>query len=234
MLIFLIIVLLLSKILKACFIIQINKHLSNDFTKDQLLFFIFDIKSKVMIKHSLICLLFDNPNGRFKTLRYNQDNSIEKIIEVYRHNLKNLQYILDYCHQQKINSYRISCDLFPLLGAQKFEDQINIVLEVLNNEIKNIKTYNIELSLHPDQFILLSSLNQNVNKNSIYFLNRWAQINLPINLINIHIGSKAAGFDKHKEIFIDQFDKLSAAAQNKLSIENDEKNYSIKEIINKH
>ena len=83
------------------------------------------------------------------------------------------------------------------------------------------------MSVHPDQFILLSSINPEVNAQSRYDLELVAYISkiIPINLVNIHVGSKAQGEDIHRKIFKKEVKLLNKETQRIISLENDEKSY---------
>ena len=186
------------------------------------------------VHHSLCCLLDGNTNGSFKALRVCGNPTVEKITEVYRANAYTLAYILAYCKANNITSYRISASMFPLLTHPTYTDTCLKILESIAPLFKRIDYSGIHLSCHPDQFVLLSSMNQNVNENAIRDLNMWAYITkeyIPLDLVNIHVGAKTNGFEIHRDIFLENFAKLNPHAKSLVSLENDEKSYSFLETL---
>ena len=186
------------------------------------------------IHHSLCCLLDNIPYPSYKTLRLSSNPDIDKIKEVYTHNAKVLDFIIKFCKLNNIKSYRVSSSIFPLLTHPSYITKCLNVLEHVGNLFKNIDFGGIHLSCHPDQFILLSSMNDNVNNNSIRELNMWAYIAkeyIPVDLVNIHVGAKTNGIAIHREIFYRNFDKLDDNTKKLISLENDEKSYSFLETL---
>lgn len=186
-----------------------------------------------MIKHSLICLLKDDKAGTFKIARASSNPSIDKLRELYFANLESLQYIVKFCQKNNIASLRVISGLFPLATYGEYRDKVLNLLDEVGTEYKKIDYTGVELSSHPDQFILLSSINPNINNNSRVDLELYAYMRkyIPWNLINIHVGSAAQGNEHHKKIFKDEFNKLSREAKNIISIENDEKSYGFLETL---
>lgn len=181
-----------------------------------------------MIKHSLNCLLKDDKLGSFKTARASSAPSMDKLRDIYFSNVKSLEYIVKYCQANGIYSLRVVSGLFPLATYGEYRDKVLNLLDEVGQEYKKIDYTGVELSSHPDQFILLSSANSNVNANSRVDLEIYAYMAqyIPWNLVNIHVGSAAQGHEHHKKIFKQEFNQLSSGAKKLLSIENDEKSYS--------
>ena len=184
-----------------------------------------------MIKHSLNCLLKDDKLGTFKVVRLTSNPSIEKLREIYFANLESLKYIVKFCQEKNITSLRVISHLFPLSAHEKYHDKVLNLLDEIGKEYKKIDYSGVELSSHPDQFILLSSANPNINSNSRIDLEIYAYMRkyIPWNLVNIHVGSAALGHLHHKNIFKKEFNMLSMEAKNLISIENDEKSYGFLE-----
>lgn len=186
-----------------------------------------------MKKHTLVCLLKDDKKASYKTVKLSANPSIEKLKEVYFSNVETLKYIVAYCQKNSILSYRVSSSLFPLATHKGYRQICQPLLDEVGKEYAKIDFSNVELSSHPDQFILLSSVNPNVNENSRYDLEVYAHMQqyIPWNLVNIHIGSKQQGFKEHSKIVKKEIKSLSKKARNLLSFENDEKNYSFEETL---
>ena len=189
-----------------------------------------------MIYHSLICMLSHSSlETNAKTLRVSMNPSEAKIEEVYLYNLNALNNLIKYCKNQNIKALRVSSSIFPLLTFEKYSKKCYEILD------KVISKYEFDpymkemyLSSHPDQFILLSSINPGVNEKSIIELESYSYIRryIPINLINLHVGSRAEGGQKHTDIFLENFNRLSTDIKKTLSLENDEKSYDFNETLN--
>lgn len=193
------------------------------------------------VSHGLVCLLHDDPRGSFRSMRaggltqpYEITTEVRQTLaSVYHDNVTRLEVLLRYISELGFTSYRVSSAIFPLMTHGVYAD---VAHEILHNEIFDrldcVDTYGVELSTHPGQFTMLTSLNDSVNENSIAELEMWATIakHLPINLVNIHGGALRDGFDVHRRIFDKNVNRLSPEARHLLSLENDEKSYSASKI----
>jgi UV DNA damage endonuclease len=90
----------------------------------------------------------------------------------------------------------------------------------------------MRITSHPSQFILLSSKDDNVIKNSIFELkiHNWLFDTMGLDnsnyyAINIHGGAKG-----QSQKLIDTVNSLPATIKNRLTFENDERSYSTKEL----
>lgn len=186
-----------------------------------------------MKKHTLVCLLKDDKKASYKTVRLNMKPSVDKLKEVYLGNVETLKYIVDYCKNHNITSYRVSSSLFPLASHKDYRDVCASILDEVGKEYAKIDFSGLELSSHPDQFILLSSVNPGVNEISRYELEIYSYMQqyIPWNLVNIHIGSKQQGFEEHAKIVKKELSLLNDKTRNLISFENDEKNYSFEETL---
>lgn len=186
-----------------------------------------------MKKHTLVCMLKDDKKSSYKTVKLNSKPSVEKIREIYFANVETVKHIVQYCQNNGISSFRVSSSLFPLASHKDYRSICLPVLDEVGKEYAKIDFSGVELSSHPDQFILLSSVNPGVNEGSRYELEIYAHMQqyIPWNLVNIHIGSKQQGFEEHAKIIKREVALLSDKAKNLLSFENDEKNYSFQETL---
>lgn len=185
-----------------------------------------------MVHLSLVCLLHEM-DIKYRTTRVSAAPTYDKIFDIVCHNICTLQQILDFCKNNKITSYRVPCDLIPLWSHPDYQSICDDIFEATRDMWKGINTHDIHLSCHPDQFILLNSLNQDVNERAIVTLNTWAKMCevLPINLINIHIGGYQSSLDHHMSIISDNLPKLHNTVRQRLSFENDEKNYNAEDVL---
>ena len=99
-----------------------------------------------------------------------------------------------------------------------------------------IKDNNIRISMHPDQFIVLNSLREDVVKRSIAELTYHCEILDLMNLdvsskVQLHIGGAYGNKLKAIERFINIFENLNYKIKRRLVIENDDKIYSLKDCL---
>jgi UV DNA damage endonuclease len=181
-----------------------------------------------------LCCLFREEKINFKTFTL-KNLSVEKIESVYNHNIDTLQKAFDYCHQNGIESYRISSDLLPKFGTllrEKFffRDFLNPFLE----KLEKLNSYNLTLSFHPSQFVNMGSPLENVIKNSIDDIRDHILLSkyLKVNEINIHIGGRYDNREETKKRFIkNMLLHFSRDELDMITLENDELNFSINDVV---
>lgn len=172
-----------------------------------------------------------------KSLQYNRfvekKYSKQNVIDVWENNISSLNTMLPTILKDGIKAFRLSSSLLPLFDMApedyKSDSKVNDLLKTTG---KFILDNNMRLIMHPDQFVVLSSNNENVIKNSISILehHNWIldNMNLPANrkfLINIHGGVKG-----NSDILLKSIEKLSDNCRNRLVFENDEKAYSVNDL----
>lgn len=171
-----------------------------------------------------------------KSLQYkrylNNSYTKEHIEEVWYSNCTSLLSLIKKIHNEGYSSFRISSSLFPL-----FDKEINLLY---NSEAKNVLkqigdfiiSAKMRITTHPDQFVLLSSNKESVNNNSILMLEHFGWVfdcmglpKTPYHCINIHGGVKG-----NSDIFVSNIDKLSESVRSRLTLENDERSYSVNDL----
>ena len=162
----------------------------------------------------------------------------EKLIECIKSNLEDLYEILKYNAYNDIFMFRISSDIIPF-GSHEINklDWSNIFKDDFK-KINDIITKNsIRISMHPGQYTVLNSKNLSTVEKSINDLGYHAKFLDSIsddkaNKIILHVGGV---YDNKKESinrFLNVYKSLSKNVKDRLVIENDEKNYSIKDLLN--
>lgn len=136
---------------------------------------------------------------------------------------------------------RIGSDLFPLYthilahDAYADYDFINIISKKLKVVGDYARTNQIRLSMHPGQFTVLGSLNQNVVHASIQELEYHTEIFNWLGYsgwhpegiaINIHGGSGKVPL----AVFIDNVNKCSSECRNFITVENDEFSFDLNDL----
>ncbi|MFR9239823.1 MAG: UV DNA damage repair endonuclease UvsE [Clostridium baratii] len=184
-------------------------------------------------------LKIHNKTTRTFTLKnYTED----KLIECIKYNLEDLYEILKYNLSNDIYMFRISSDIIPF-GSHEINklDWSSIFKEDFKKINDIISKNSIRISMHPGQYTVLNSKNLNTVEKSISDLEYHAKFldsisNDKSNKIILHIGGV---YDNKKESinrFLNVYNSLSKNIKDRLVIENDEKNYSIKDLltINEH
>lgn len=159
----------------------------------------------------------------------------EKREKIFLNNLDNLLEILKYNKKNNIHFYRMTSHLVPLLTYKDSYDNILLKYKDKLSEIANyIKTNNMRVDIHPDQFNVLNSNNLEVVEQTILSLNYYNdlmnKLKLNTNII-LHVGSSYNGKYESISRFINNFNKLSNSLKKKIAIENDDKIFNIRNVL---
>lgn len=152
--------------------------------------------------------------------------------------LNNIETTLDaikFC-QTRGYCYRLSSDLFPLITYDKAQVRLEdlptheSILKTFD-EIKNfISSNQVRISLHPSEYNVLASENEDALNRTIKELNFYSDFMDKIGCakdynspINIHINNNQGDKEKIVDRFLKGFDQLNQNCQSRLVIENDDK-----------
>jgi UV DNA damage endonuclease len=171
--------------------------------------------------------------GMYKSEKYSE----ERIRETYRNNVDEHIKIIPYLVRENIKSFRLSSSLFPLFefagGIARSDPTLLSKLAILGEQFRK---NGIRVTTHPGQFTVITSDRDNVVENSIreleyhaWVFDRMGLSETPYNAINIH-GGKA----DRSERLIDVFKTLPQNVKNRLTLENDEKCYNVKKLMEIH
>lgn len=152
-------------------------------------------------------------------------------------NLDKLEYTLSHYFSKQpknLRSFRISSTLLPTYTVPEVQDWYKEIDHKIRIKLKKIgdiaKANEIRLSMHPGQFTVLASNNEEVVKNSILDIEYHAMIGkymeLPANefVVNIHLqgvykGTREQGISR----FVTNYQYLSDYAKQSLAVENEDK-----------
>lgn len=163
--------------------------------------------------------------------------SKEKITELTKYNLDKLSNIIDYNINNNIVLFRISSDLVPFgsseINTVKWWEIFADELMLIGNKIKSSK---MRVSVHPGQYTVLNSTNENVVKRAVSDLIYHTRILDGMGLNSqhkmvLHIGGAYDNKNLAIERFIENYKKLDDRIKNRLVIENDDKIYNISEVL---
>lgn len=172
---------------------------------------------------------------RYKKLL--EEEKINKLKEVTLSNIIDLKKILNYNIENNIHFYRITSRLVPLAShPEVFKWNYKKIFKIEFEEVgKIIDKSNMRVDTHPDQFNVINSINEKVVKSTIkelmYHVNIFEAMNYNKGKMVIHIGSSQGGKEKSIQRFIDNFNTFPKIITSKLILENDDKVFNSKEVL---
>lgn len=197
-----------------------------------------------MIRFGLCCL-FKNENIKFRLatarnlLFLEKSVGLDKLSELCFNNVKSLFKALEFINGKGIKAFRVSSRIFPLYTHSECGyriEQLKDSKEILNT-LDMVKKYakinDIRLSFHPDQFVLLSSPDPEILKNSLYELDYQAMVAelIGADVINIHLGGSYGNKTEVLKRVEKNFNtKLHGKVKELLTFENDDKIYTSKDV----
>ena len=172
-------------------------------------------------------------NKTFRLKSYSE----KRLIQTIENNLKCLEKMFEFNIEKNILFFRISSDLIPFASHPictfDWQDHFKNWFEKIG---KLIQKNHIRVSMHPDQFIVLNSKDNNVVIRSIAELRYHTEILDLMNLsmaakIQLHLGGAYNNKNKSMSRFIDQYQKLNDSIKKRMVIENDDRIYSLKDCL---
>lgn len=152
-------------------------------------------------------------------------------------NLKSLRNLVDYNIVNGIKLFRISSDLIPFgsspVNTLRWE---TIYASEFHRIGKAIKESGMRVSLHPGQYTVLNSPNDEVVARAILDLEYHASVlsalgtNMEHKII-LHIGGVYGDKEAATARFVARFKQLSDHVKNRLVIENDDKSYAVDDVL---
>jgi len=182
------------------------------------------------------CLTLGVKDTEYKscTMKNADPVTLTKLID---HNLQVLDHMINYNISNDIRLFRISSDIIPfgsspvnkLFWWEIFDDRLKAIGQ-------KIKSNRIRVSMHPGQYTVINSNNEDVVKRAIDDLEYHNRVLSGLGVdashkIILHVGGVYN--DKSQAIarFVSNFDKLGDSIKQRLVIENDEKLYHIKDVL---
>ncbi|MGL5244039.1 MAG: UV DNA damage repair endonuclease UvsE, partial [Sarcina sp.] len=168
------------------------------------------------------------------TLNNYNEETLKNLIQL---NLLDLKEILKFNKKKNIYLFRISSDIIPL-GSHSINN-LNWS-EFFKKDLLEIgefiKRNNMRVSMHPGQYTVLNSPKEEVVKKSLldieFHCNFLDSLKLDYShKIIIHIGGIYGDKETAIKRFVDNFYNLSSSAKKRLIIENDERNFSIDDVL---
>ena len=175
-------------------------------------------------------------NSTFRLASYTEERLVQKV----ENNLNCLFKILQYNVENGFYFFRISSDLVPF-GSHPvctfdwpghFRGQFRKVGEF-------IKEHNIRISMHPDQFVIINALKEDVVERSVRELAYHCTVLDKMGLdtaakIQIHLGGVYGDKGSAIDRFIERYNSLSKPLKSRLVIENDDRSYGLEDCLSVH
>jgi UV DNA damage endonuclease len=156
-----------------------------------------------------------------------------------RHSLERLRDILDYLERHDIRMYRLPTALAPYAShpeLPQFHDQVAQCAEQLAQIGAVVRERGIRLSSHPGQYTVLNSENPATQAAAVAELEVQAALLDAMNLgpeavVVLHVGGAAGGLEAAHDRFLAGFEQLSARAQARLVVENDDRSFGLVDVL---
>ncbi|MBC5993698.1 UV DNA damage repair endonuclease UvsE [Pontibacter cellulosilyticus] len=165
----------------------------------------------------------------------------ERLIETVEQNLACLRRILEYNVQHGLLFFRLTSGLVPFASHEvnkyNWQEHFKMTFRRLGSYIRN---NNMRISMHPDQFVVLNSPNEQTVKNSIAELVYQGSVLDLMGLdttakLQIHgggaYGDKASALSRFSEVY---HTMLPDAVKARLCVENDDRTYSLRDCLYLH
>lgn len=166
----------------------------------------------------------------------NKNYNTSKLLEITKNNLDSLYEIIKYNVKNNFHFYRLTSKLVPLATHDKVDfDYITPLLDEYKKIGKLINDNNIRVDTHPDQYAVLNSMDSKIVKNTMeileYHYKIMDAIGIKDKIIILHVGSSTCGKKASITRFINNFNKLPDHIKKCIAVENDDKVYNIKDVL---
>lgn len=182
------------------------------------------------------CLTVGVRETKLKTCTLKNISS-DKLTYLIQSNLDSLDNIIEYNIRNDIKLFRISSDIIPFgshkVNTLKWWEQFDNQLKEIGNKAL---TNGIRLSMHPGQYTVLNSKDEEVAGRAAEELQYHARFLDALGLgseskIILHIGGAYGDKDAAIKRFIQKYQYLDENIRQRLVIENDDRNYNISEVL---
>lgn len=163
--------------------------------------------------------------------------SEERLISTVSNNLQCLLEMVRFNAQHGILFFRITSDLVPFASHPICLFDWRTFFAGLFGEIGTfIRTHGMRISMHPDQFTLINSVDPAIFERSRAELLYHAAVLDALGLdrsakIQIHVGGVYGDRNASIERFVERFALLDESIRRRLVVENDDRNYTLRDCL---
>jgi UV DNA damage endonuclease len=193
----------------------------------------------VVIRWGLCCQFLDSPI-KFRAATHRYVASLESragrayLADVARHNAQALIAAVERCHQLGIGAFRITSQILPLAT----HPESGYLLERLDpsGEIEATfhlaadlaSQYDVRLSFHPDQFVVLNSMNHWVVDSAVAELELQGMLAelAGVDTIVLHAGGAVGGVPAALDRLARGLERLSPELRGRIALENDDRHFA--------
>src|SRR4051794_37859129 len=191
-----------------------------------------------VIRWGLCCQFLDSPiSFRTATHRYvaslGSRVSRHYLSEIAAHNAGALAGAIERCHELGIGAFRVNSQVLPLathpITGYNLErlDPSGAIVGAFEWAGALARAYDVRLSLHPDQFVVLNSERETVVRSAVQELEHQAVIAelIGADVIVLHGGGAAGGLEAAVERLERGLELLSPRLRERLAFENDDRSF---------
>lgn len=170
----------------------------------------------------------------FKKL--DEKDAYNKLDNIVKENINNFERVLKFNKKNNITFYRMSPTIVPLATLDKVKyDYVTPFKSKWEKIGCYINKNNMRVDLHPNQYCVLNSTNNDIIKNSIkeieYNYSLFKIMNIK-GMIILHIGSSIYGKEDSIKRFKENFNRLKPEIKSIITLENDDKVYNVIDTLN--
>jgi UV DNA damage endonuclease len=196
------------------------------------------------LRWGLCCQFLDSPI-KFRTATHRYVASLESRVarrylgEIAEHNALSLVAAVERCHQLGIGAFRITSQLLPLathpLSGYTLDrlDPSGGIAGALAYAGALAQAYDIRLSLHPDQFVVLNSEREPVVRSGTQEMELHGEVAelVGADVIVLHGGGGVGGATVALERLERGLDRLSPRARDRVALENDDRCFTPRDLM---
>jgi UV DNA damage endonuclease len=179
---------------------------------------------------------------KYRSIRLNTvlTKGVSSLKEIIISNLMTLKTILKWNVENDLYMYRFPSNILPLvthpdiLNSFEWRWFNDAEIKILMSEIRMyVNDHRIRLTTHPDQFIVINSINSDVVKSSVSSLEDTC---MQLSLMGgsdciIHVGGVYGNKEEAIKRFILNYKLLSKRSKSLIRIENDDKSYTVSDVL---
>ena len=196
------------------------------------------------LRWGLCCQFLDSPI-KFRTATHGYAGGLgleirrEYLAEIAAHNADALAAAVERCHELGIGAFRVNSQVLPLathpITGYVLErlDPSGAIAGAFEWAGALAQAYDVRLSFHPDQFVVLNSEREPVVKSAVQELEHQATIAEMIgaDVIVLHVGGMAGGTSAALERLERGLELLSPRVRQRLALENDDRSFTPRDLL---